>query len=306
MTRVCLILVIGLIGLPRLLMAADPFQVSVRLVSSSSPSAITGDRSARNVAYNVSGGRQTTEDRRQVLSVQVEVPNHHKLYADQFRVEVPAPASLIPRFLLEPEKQADPLRGVNTLVFTRSFQALYAIENLNTNPLPVTVWWQGCNATICFLPAKKTFLVSWADRESFSDTVPAVNSAAFASTTPAYNAMRKIGVSPNILTTLLNYQIAFSLFSNRVLSWLSSRSRPSSTARTARVTLISCPICNSLLTQQFRTVVLRLNSHAKICLRLSDLFNWFNISSVSPKIAFPFFNICLAILSPWFSSSCPL
>lgn len=161
-------------------MAADPFQVSVQSVSSNDPSAKTDDR------------RQTTDDNpekikngRQILAVQVEIPDHHKLYADQFRVEVPAPASLIPRFLPTPEKQADPLSGENTLVFTRSFKALYAIENLNTNRLPVTVWWQGCNETVCFLPVTKTFLISWTDRVSSTGIVPVANTAASASTIPA-------------------------------------------------------------------------------------------------------------------------
>jgi len=127
-------------GFPCLVLAADPFQVSVRM----------------------DDGRRTTDDRpekaenrQRMLSVQVDVPPHHKLYADQFSVEAPAPVRLIARFLPAPEKQADPLIGETKLVITQSFKALYAVESLNTNPLPVTVRWQGCDETVCFLPAAK-------------------------------------------------------------------------------------------------------------------------------------------------------
>ncbi|MDP2990822.1 MAG: cytochrome c biogenesis protein CcdA, partial [Kiritimatiellota bacterium] len=119
------------------------------------------------------------------MTVQVAIPPQHRLYADQFHVEVPAPASLIPRFLPAPEKQADPLSGKETLVFTRFFQALYAIENLNTNRLPVTVRWQGCNETTCFLPVTKTFLISWADVTSSTVNVSATSAEDLASTVPA-------------------------------------------------------------------------------------------------------------------------
>ena len=143
-------------GLTGLVMAADPFQVSVRTDPTTLHPSLKELRGASDGS---------------VLSVQVEVPAHHKLYADQFRVEVPTPASLIPRYLPAPEKQTDPLSGENKLVFTRSFKAFYAIENLNTNRLPVTVRWQGCNETICFLPVTKTFLVAWADGAPFSGAV---------------------------------------------------------------------------------------------------------------------------------------
>ncbi|MFA5344089.1 MAG: thioredoxin family protein [Kiritimatiellia bacterium] len=137
---------IGLLVLSSAVMAVDPFHVSIQLALSN------GDDL--------------------VLSVQVEIPAHHKLYADRFRVEVPAPARLVPILAPAPNNQADPLSGENTLVFTNSLKALYAVENLNTNPLPVTVRWQGCSATVCFLPASKTFPVSW-DGGASSGSVPA-------------------------------------------------------------------------------------------------------------------------------------
>ena len=194
----CQILVVALMGLTCQVMAADPFQVSVQLLSSNSTFAVTAPTTLKElrgasdglptVAPGAKAGRRT-------LAVQVEIPPLHWLYADQFRVEVPAPARLIQLFLPAPKKQADPLSGENTLVFTNSFKALYAIENLNTNRLPVTVRWQGCNQTVCFLPAAETFVVAWTDpslprlrragRTPSSGTVPAVNTAAFASTIPA-------------------------------------------------------------------------------------------------------------------------
>jgi len=72
-------------GLTCLVMADDPFQVSVRAdVRRQTPDA----------------SPEKTEG--QMLSVQVDVPPHHKLYADKFRVEVPSPVRLIPRALPVP------------------------------------------------------------------------------------------------------------------------------------------------------------------------------------------------------------
>lgn len=156
-------LVFALMSLTGLALGADPFQISVR----------TDD------------DRQPTDDGRQAFVVHVEVPANHKLYADQFRVEVPAPGSLIPRRMPTPENQADPLSGKKTLVFTRSFQAIYAVENLYTNSLPVTVSWQGCNETVCFLPATKTFLISWGAKTSSSDNVFGASTASLEPATPA-------------------------------------------------------------------------------------------------------------------------
>ncbi|MDD5677211.1 MAG: thioredoxin family protein [Kiritimatiellae bacterium] len=162
--RICRILFITLVALASRVMAEDPFQVSVLLESP---------------------GIALAQTEPQLLSVQVVIPSHHKLYSDQFRVEVPAPSRLIPRSLPKPEKRADPVSGEESLVFTHSFKAIYAIENLNTNRLPVTVRWQGCNEAVCFLPVTKIFLISWADGKSSSDTVDNANTAALETTMPA-------------------------------------------------------------------------------------------------------------------------
>ncbi len=166
--RICQTLVLLLMWMACTVMAVDPFAISVQFVPSNANAVLSDD------------GRSWPDKGRQVVAVQVSIPAHHKLYADQFHVEIPSPFRLIPLRMSPPERQADPLSGEDKLVFTGALKALYAIENLNTNHLPVTVRWQGCNESVCFLPAAKTFMVSFDDPAGSSNAVvplPEVNSA---------------------------------------------------------------------------------------------------------------------------------
>lgn len=137
------LVLIGLMGLTSSALAADPFRVVIQPLSAA--------------------------DHSRILNVEVTIPDRHLLYADQFRLEVPAPAMLRPLSPPKPERKADSLSGDEKLVFAHSFQAQYAVENLLTNFVSITVKRRGCNESVCFLPVTETVQVVWDKHESPSN-----------------------------------------------------------------------------------------------------------------------------------------
>jgi len=128
MNRVLGLLVIAFATLVR---AADPFTVTARL-------------------ERVASAWQVT--------VAVDVPLHHVVYADQrFAVRVDG-QSLSGRITPAPVSQPDPAdpSGAPENVFTGRFEAVYALAAVN-GPVIVQVKYQGCSETSCFLPRTLTF-----------------------------------------------------------------------------------------------------------------------------------------------------
>ncbi len=105
------------------------------------------------------------------LRVSFSVPDKHYLYADQIIVQVngrPVDASKLPAA----KKKIDQ--------FTEKEVGMYVVDAVLEYPLPdsqdyrVKVSYQGCNDTVCFLPAEKEFMLGGATRSADSTVKNAV------------------------------------------------------------------------------------------------------------------------------------
>jgi len=95
-----------------------------------------------------------------ILTVSVSMAPHHRIYADQFHVEVPPPVRLIPVDMPAPEVKRDVFSGEISPVFSRDFHVAYRVVNAGNAPLPVTIRYQGCSQDQCFLPEDQSILLS--------------------------------------------------------------------------------------------------------------------------------------------------
>ena len=106
---------------------------------------------------SITAGLRSDESREAQLIVQADIPPGFKLYADQFRVEVPKPLKIIPLSLPVPQNETDAFSGEQKLVYAQSFSIVYLIENLTNGVVDIKVRYQGCDQKTCFLPAEKKF-----------------------------------------------------------------------------------------------------------------------------------------------------
>jgi thiol:disulfide interchange protein len=101
----------------------------------------------------ITASLQSSKTGENQLSIQVAVPPGFKLYADQFKVEIPSQLKIIPLSLPVPQDEEDAYSGEQKLVYNRSFTAVYLVENLTNETISIKVHHQGCDQKVCFLPA---------------------------------------------------------------------------------------------------------------------------------------------------------
>jgi thiol:disulfide interchange protein len=94
------------------------------------------------------------------LVVRVTVPTGHMLYADQFEIRTPDNVKLIPYSLPAPHIKKDPFTAEKKLVYDQSFTAEYLVMNMAGKSLKLSVRYQGCDQTTCFLPVERELLAS--------------------------------------------------------------------------------------------------------------------------------------------------
>ena len=134
-----LLLVFGLmmaaVPLSRAQFGENPFSVSVDLPAETGPDAAVG------VAFTV--------------------PSGHYLYAAHLKVTGEGDV-LTPAEVPSPKQKEDPFSGETVGVYDRDFRLSYSIAAGTTFPLKITVEYQGCSDTLCFMPQTETFEVSTA------------------------------------------------------------------------------------------------------------------------------------------------
>lgn len=91
-----------------------------------------------------------------MLRVELVAPEGHWFYADQFSVEGPAGAALVPRSGSSPVRHYDPFLKEKKDVFMGTVDFVYDGAGLTS----VTVKFQGCNNEVCFFPESRPFSFS--------------------------------------------------------------------------------------------------------------------------------------------------
>lgn len=94
------------------------------------------------------------------VSVAVEVPPRHVVYADRFSVSVngqPVSGTVAPAPVSEP----DPTTGGMAKVYASRVVGIYAVPDaVAARPVDVAVQLQGCSETVCFLPRTARFTLN--------------------------------------------------------------------------------------------------------------------------------------------------
>ncbi|MBN1676765.1 MAG: thioredoxin family protein [Kiritimatiellae bacterium] len=130
--------------------------------------------------FSVTAALDTVENGAHVLSLSFSVPPDHYLYADRIRVTLSAPpgAALGPGQMPAAKEKTDPFTGEPVQIYSRDFTARYVLTGLHNRTATVTVGYQGCTASTCFLPATHTFNLA-------SDGAPPSGPSPDAAGTPA-------------------------------------------------------------------------------------------------------------------------
>lgn len=104
---------------------------------------------AADLQINESGATQ--------LVIRVEIPFGYMLYADHFQVDVPVQTRIIPLSMPVPLNKKDAASGEQKQFYDKSFSAVYLLENRTNRILDLKVRYQGCDQSVCFLPAEDEF-----------------------------------------------------------------------------------------------------------------------------------------------------
>ena len=92
------------------------------------------------------------------LTVTIQAPPQHLVYADSVSVEVESPAALTPESAPEPVIKNDPLLDEDRAVFTGNVAFVYSVSPMPVSePLIVKTSLMGCNDTVCFPPQDQTW-----------------------------------------------------------------------------------------------------------------------------------------------------
>lgn len=88
-----------------------------------------------------------------VVQVRITVPPKHHLYADAFSISAPGGVGIAAAKLPAPVTKYDPLSEENRAMYERDISAQYLLTGALVYPLTVTVRYQGCDETTCYMPA---------------------------------------------------------------------------------------------------------------------------------------------------------
>ncbi len=99
------------------------------------------------------------------LRVSLSVPDKHILYADMIDIEASTSGTLVslrPKSIPKGKMKKDVVGGTGAVreVFLHDVTFEYVVDPSDLDELEVTVQYQGCNDSICFLPQTRTLVVS--------------------------------------------------------------------------------------------------------------------------------------------------
>ncbi|MCX7002821.1 MAG: thioredoxin family protein [bacterium] len=97
-----------------------------------------------------------------VVTVRIAVPAKHHLYADAFSISAAGGVGIAHAELPAPVTKYDPLSEENRAMYERDIVAQYLLTGALVYPLAVTVRYQGCDETTCYMPATAVLSVGQA------------------------------------------------------------------------------------------------------------------------------------------------
>ena len=91
------------------------------------------------------------------LTVSFSLPSGYHLYADSIRIEPSAGIGIAPLEMPKPVLRHDASGDSDRAMFERGFTVQSILSNLPAGPFTVTVQYQGCSESSCFLPVNTVF-----------------------------------------------------------------------------------------------------------------------------------------------------
>jgi len=121
--------------------------------------------------FSVAVGLQTSPEKASVVALNFTVPRGHYLYAEPLHVS--SEAGVLTLTSQPPTKpKADPFSGEDVDIYDHDFELRYAVAREAVFPLAITVAYQGCSESLCFMPQTEIFRVS---ASGISIAVPSVS-----------------------------------------------------------------------------------------------------------------------------------
>jgi len=124
---------------------------------------------AEDAPFVVSASLTARGPRDGKLVISYSIAEGHHLYADMMSVVVPEGVTLTKENVPAPAKKFDALSGEAREMYTESFKAEYLLKDIRKYPVRVTVNYQGCSETLCFMPESKEFFLSSGGERQRSD-----------------------------------------------------------------------------------------------------------------------------------------
>ncbi len=116
--------------------------------------------SAEEMPFNASASISKLSENKVLLKVDYSVANKYHLYSDMMSIDVPEGVKLIPENVPPAVNIFDPIGKENREMYTNSFTAKYILQNFTNFPIKISVNFQGCSETMCFMPESKEFNLS--------------------------------------------------------------------------------------------------------------------------------------------------
>jgi len=95
-----------------------------------------------------------------VLSVSFTIAEAHFLYAERIGFDLPDGVELVPSEIPEPKQKYDESQGREVPVYSHDLLLAYVVRGLDSHALSLSVKYQGCNETLCFLPQSEAITVT--------------------------------------------------------------------------------------------------------------------------------------------------
>lgn len=109
--------------------------------------------------FKVSVGLKNAEDGSRLVVAKFTVPKDHILYESSIKVS--APNNILGTKIIPPAVQKkDSLSGKMVGVYKHDFQVSYTLASNVEFPIAVTVDYQGCSGSLCFMPQTETFKIT--------------------------------------------------------------------------------------------------------------------------------------------------
>lgn len=118
-------------------------------------SLLLGISSLAEERFTVSGELKVTSPHPAELSLAFGVPAAHHLYADKILVRADS-VQLSPKTIPPAKRKYDATLEAETAVYDEDFTQVYSVTGALPSPLSVTVEFQGCSESICFMPETRT------------------------------------------------------------------------------------------------------------------------------------------------------